>query len=362
MAFRLLHFADLHLDHSFAGERLSGVGAQRRRDDLRTALTRILELADRQDCDLITCGGDLFDHEHLTRDTTLFIGDTLGAAGRPVMIAPGHSDPAVPSSPYRYLRWPANVTIATHEELRPYAFDNVAIWSGAMHRSDPSRAPLRDFPRIEGGINLLVLHASDMTALPPGATPYAPIVSGQVQECGFGHALLGHYHDARQGPWITYPGSPEPLAFAEPGPHCVALVAIQDDGLIDVTLQPINQRRFVEERLDVTGLTSREQVREAMLALRASNGLDGAVVRTVLTGERARSVDLDPQALAVECGDGFAYLEFRDDTQTAHDLEEVAQEFTSRGEFVRKLAEQDGQESAGAASRAIQLTLDAFDA
>jgi DNA repair protein SbcD/Mre11 len=363
VSFRLLHFADVHLDRSFAGERLFGIGAQRRREDLRAALVRIVDRARQVECDLITCGGDLFEQDHITRETSSFILDTLGGAGRPVLIAPGHSDPAMPSSPYRYLRWPSNVVIATHDDVRPYHFGNVALWAAGALRPAPAESPLREFPRIEGGINLLLLHASDMTALPQDVSAFTPIVPSQVQDCGFGHALLGHHHDGHKGAWITYPGSPEPLGWSShAGPHCVAMVSIDDEGLIDVTLEPINQRRFVEERIDVTGMTSREQVREAMLGLTAT-GLEGAVVRTTLEGERSRSIDLDPGALAVECGERFAYLEFRDETRVPHDLTSVALEFTSRGELVRRLVEREADdEVVGTAGRAIQLALDAFDA
>src|SRR5436853_1557523 len=96
VALRLLHFAALHLDRSFASERLYGVGAQRRREDLRAALQRIVERAREAQANLITCGGDLFEHDHVTRDTASFIVQTLGDAGLPVLIAPGHADPAVP--------------------------------------------------------------------------------------------------------------------------------------------------------------------------------------------------------------------------------------------------------------------------
>src|SRR5205823_8600800 len=64
---RLLHFADLHLARSFASERLYGVRAQRRRGDLRAALQRIVERASQAKVDLITCAGDLFEHDHVTR-------------------------------------------------------------------------------------------------------------------------------------------------------------------------------------------------------------------------------------------------------------------------------------------------------
>lgn len=362
MTLRLLHFADLHLDHSFASQQLFGVGARRRREDLRAALQRIVERARSASCDLITCGGDLFDQDHVTRDTVSFVLETLSAAGRPVLIAPGHADPAVASSPYRYARWPGNVQIAAHEDLRPYVFGDVRIFAAGLSRSDSPESPLRQQTPLEGGPNLLLLHASDVTAMPEGEAPVAPITPAQVQDCGFGHALLGHDHRGHTGPWLTYPGSPEPLAWDETAAHCIALCTISDSGLIDITLEPVNQRRFLIETLDVSGMTSRDHVRDAVFALRESRQMQGAVLRLTLTGQRARSLDLDAQALALECGDGFGYLDFIDHSTLHHDLDAVGLEFTSRGEMVRKLVDRknkDDQEQA--AGRAIQLALDAFE-
>ena len=363
MALRLLHFADLHLDRSFASERLYGVGAQRRREDLRAALQRIVQRARDAQVDLISCAGDLFEHDHVTRETAAFVVQTLGAAGRPVLIAPGHADPAVPSSPYRYLRWPENVTIAAHEELRPYRYGSVQLWAAGFMRADVPDAPLRDFVRQEVGTHLLLLHASDMSQVPEGVTPYKPILPSQVEEAGFRHALLGHYHDARTSDWITYPGSPEPLGWNESGRHCVALVTVDDDGAPQVVLEDINQRRFVEEEIDVTGMTSPDHVRDALIAVRERKQLAGGVIRATLVGERARSLLLDTKALSAECSDGFAYLEFHDRSRVSHDLDGVSQEFTSRGEMVRKLVDHKGEsrQEEQTAGRALQLALDAFD-
>ena len=363
MALRLLHFADLHLDRSFAGERLYGVGAQRRREDLRLALQRIVERARQAEAHLITCAGDLFEQDHVTRDTASFVLQTLGAAGMPVLIAPGHADPAVPSSPYRYLRWPTNVTVATHEELRPYHYGDVQIWAAGFMRSEVPDAPLRDFVRQEGGIPLLLLHASDMSQVPEGVTPHKPILPSQIEEAGFRHALLGHYHDARTTASVTYPGSPEPLGWAESGRHCTALVTIEDGGAPRVELDDVNARQFAQETIDITGMTSPDHVREAVMAVRGGKHLDGAVIRTTLVGERSRSLTLDPQALSKECSDGFAYLEVSDRSRVSHDLDAAAQEFTSRGEMVRKLVDHkpESRQDENTVGRALQLALDAFD-
>jgi len=363
VALRLLHFADLHLDRSFASERLYGVGAQRRRGDLRAALQRIVERASQAKVDLITCAGDLFEQDHVTRDTAAFLVQTLGNAGLPVLIAPGNADPAVPSSPYRYLRWPDNVTIATHDELRPYRYGDVHIWAAGFTGPEVSEAPLRDFVRQEEGTHLLLVHASDMSQVPEGVTPYKPILPTQVEQAGFRHALLGHYHEARTGGPMTYPGSPEPLGWHETGRHCTALVTIEDDGAVHVLLEDVNQRQFAQETIDITGMTSPDQVRDAVFAIREGKHLEGAVIRATLVGERARSLSIDRQALSTECSDGFAYLEFLDQSRVSHDLEAATQEFTSRGEMVRKLVDhkQGSRQEEQTVGRALQLALDAFD-
>src|SRR5207244_2914722 len=181
-------------------------------------------------------------------------------------------------------------------ELRPYRYADVDIWTAGFMRSDVPEASLRDFARREDGTHLLLLHASDMSQVPEDVTPYKPILPAQVQEAGFRHALLGHYHDA-------------------------------------------------------------------VTAMREEKQLDGGVIRATLTGERAHSLVLDPQTLSKECGDGFAYLEFRDHSRVSHDLEAAAQEFTSRGEMVRKLVDhkQGSRQEEQAVGRALQLALDAFD-
>ncbi len=363
MALRLLHFADLHLDRSFAGERLYGVGAQRRRGDLRAALQRIVERARQAQVDVITCAGDLFEQDHVTRDTAGFVVQTLGSAGLPVLIAPGNADPAMPSSPYRYLRWPDNVAIAAHDDLRPYRYGDVQVWAAGFLRPDASEAPLRDFTRRDEGTHLLLLHASDMSHVPEGVTPYNPILPSQVEQAGFRHALLGHYHEASTTGPMTYPGSPEPLGWSETGRHCTALVTIEDDGAVHVVLEEINQRQFAQETIDITGMTSTEHVRDAVLAIREGKHLEGAVIRATLVGERSRSLSIDREALSTECSDGFAYLEFRDQSRVSHDLEAATQEFTSRGEMVRKLVDhkQGSRQEEQTVGRALQLALDAFD-
>src|SRR5207237_5907380 len=121
------------------------------------------------------------------------------------------------------------------------------------------------------------------------------------------------------------------------GRHGTALVTIEDGGALRVELDDVNARQFAQETIDITGMTSEEHVREAVMAVREGKHLDGAVIRTTLVGERDRSLTLDPQALSKECSEGFAYLEVSDRSRVSHDLDAAAQEVTSRRERGRKL-------------------------
>lgn len=56
---RLLHFADLHLDTPFRWA--DREQARKRRRALRETLLRICQVADEQNVDALTCGGDLYE-------------------------------------------------------------------------------------------------------------------------------------------------------------------------------------------------------------------------------------------------------------------------------------------------------------
>ncbi|TEU17732.1 MAG: hypothetical protein E3J25_01760, partial [Anaerolineales bacterium] len=126
---RILHFADLHLDASFASSSMTSRISGLRRQQLRDALKRILDLAVQRDVDAITIAGDLYEQDRCTLDTGNFIKRELERiAPKPVLIAPGNHDPWVPHSLYRQLEWPANVFIFSEQQLYPYELGDVTIW------------------------------------------------------------------------------------------------------------------------------------------------------------------------------------------------------------------------------------------
>ncbi len=365
---RILHFADLHLDASFAGSGMSSSMAARRREELRGALRRIMDLALVQKVDAITVGGDLYEQERFTQDTGNFICQQFQRVSPiPVLIAPGNHDPWVPHSLYRQVPWPENVFIFKSPALQARPLGDVAVW-GAAHCTPACKDNLiRGVKAPADGVHLLLLHASDIASIPDAKPALCPLTARDVQDGGFDLALLGHYHGARltpaDRPVLCYPGSPEPLGFDELGPRYVLLVEIEG---VEKTarLLELESKQYQVLSLDVSSTTTRENIREMVAGLSREKGLDHACVRLHLTGMLQPGVDLSMDGLLADLSEHFAFLLVRDETYPGYDLESLKQDLTVRGAFVRKMAslvENGGADEREVARRALFLGLQALD-
>lgn len=359
----ILHTADVHLDRAFAGlGMVSGIAAMRRQE-LREAVRRLVDLAIETRADAVTIGGDLYEHDRVTLDTGNFLAQQFARlAPTPVLISPGNHDPYVPDSLYRRIDWPANVTVFGSPELTPRALAcGVTVWGAAHDGPEVRRNLVRDF-RVSGeGPHVLLFHGSDAHAVPDGKPAHAPFLPEELAASGADFALLGHYHRARiygEQPLFAYPGTPEPLDFAEEGEHYVLCLEIDERGA-QPQLMPFGGVQYRTERIDVTNMMTSDEVRAAIASV-SSPG----IVRVVLEGQLHPDVDLDLGALYNSCAEGFTFLDLVDRTYPGYDIEELAEESTTKGAFVRllsgraQLASKDERETL---ETAIRYGLRAFD-
>ena len=341
---RILHFADLHLDRSFASLRMAPSEASKRRVELRAALRRIVDLALELNVDALTIGGDLYEHERVTLDTGNFIKQQLEQlAPRPVLIAPGNHDPYLPDALYRQIDWPANVRIFDSMHWQPVEIgDGVTIW-GVGHTGPAIRENLLRELRVgPGEAAVALLHGSDLTAVPEGKATHCPFERQDAEACGTAFVLLGHYHDLRlwpdESPRLGYPGSPEPLDFGEAGPHFVLLLNVTKSSTSAQPLQ-INEVSYRQEQIDIAGMTTSDQVRQAIVARAHGEEQSRDIVRVELVGQAEPEIQVDVQALLSGTAERFRYLDIVDKTLSAFDIDSLRDETTTRGAFVRKIEE-----------------------
>jgi exonuclease SbcD len=329
---KLLLFSDLHLDTPF---RWAGpVLARKKRQSLRDTLRRIASLASEAGVDALLCAGDLYEQECYSPDTGEFLRTTFGELSPlPVYIAPGNHDWFGPASLYRGVKWTSNVHIFERDRLTPLTLaDGLTLW-GAAHRAPANTDGfLEGFVVDRGGVHLALFHGSERRLLvfqESGKAPHAPFDAAELKRSGIHHAFLGHYHNPRDDDRYTYPGNPEPLSFGETGKRGVVIAAIREDGSVLRERLRVASTEITDLEVDVTGCSGEQEIRDRVAAVRS--GISG-VLRITLKGGVGPDVDVRPQ----DFGDPASGLVVRAGSiRVAYDLEEIKQEQTVRGQFVR---------------------------
>jgi DNA repair exonuclease SbcCD nuclease subunit len=307
-------------------------------------LRRIVDAALEHNVDAVTVGGDLYEHDRVTLDTGRFmLSQFERLSPRPVLIVPGNHDRYVPDSLYRRMDWPGNVHIFDSMQWQQVAIaDGVTVW-GIGHNSPAVRDNLlRDLQLDRSETAIALLHGSDVSAVPERKAAHCPFEVSDVERCGATFVLLGHYHSMRlsppDSPLYGYPGNPEPLGFDEAGPHYVLLLSAGEHG---ATAQPveINEVFYRTERIDVAGMSTSDQVREVIARLAGESSPAPDIVRVLLVGQAEPELDINVAGLLSATAERFRYLEIADQTQAAFNLEEMREETTTRGAFVRLIQE-----------------------
>jgi len=346
MSYRLLHFADLHLDRAFAGMGCQGELARRRRQGLRDALRLAGTVARDAGCAAVTIGGDLYEDERADVETARFLVETF-ASWKPmrVFLAPGNHDPLLPGSIYARSEWPGNVHLFREPHFEPVALaDGLTLW-GLAHREPAWPGDPLDMAPLDArdGVHIALFHGAELGSRPDGKSVHGPFRAEQIRQRGFAAALCGHYHrrrvDGASG--LIYPGSPEPLTFDETGDRGGVIVDIGGDGRIGSEPLATNRWRALTQQCDVSGCTSMSAVID-MLGDTCTMSGDGhapdrLMHRVDLVGAVDWSVPLDTFTLETTVREltGTALVRVRDMTTPEHDIARVVDERSTRGAFAR---------------------------
>ncbi len=335
---RLLHFSDLHLDSHF---RWAGPDVGReRRSDLRRTLKSICDLAQEESVDALLCAGDLYEDARFTPDTVKFVAETFGKLDIPVLLAPGNHDWLGPTSLYATADWTPNVHVFESTYLTAYELtDGFTIW-GAAHRAPANtNGFLEDFTVNRGGINIALFHGSEQGTLQwqdNGKVPHAPFREDQIHAAGLNHAFVGHFHTPRSAVWYTYPGNPEPLTFGEVGLRGAVIADFDERGGMTRTTHVVAVGQMTDIEVALSDITHSGQVVDQVRA--AVEPLTG-IVRVTLTGEIGEDVDIRIEDLQPAGAHLDALIARVGEVSIAYDIDDLANEQTVRGEFVRAVRE-----------------------
>jgi DNA repair exonuclease SbcCD nuclease subunit len=300
-------------------------------------LSRIAQLAVDSKVDAVLCGGDLYEQERFSPDTTAFLRSTFERL-QPikVFIAPGNHDWYGDQSLYRQVRWTPNVHIFSETRLTAVRLtDGLTLWGGA-HRS-PARTEnfLEHFSTDRGGINLALFHGSEegfFGSQEAGKAAHAPFRAEQIERARLDHAFLGHFHKPRDADHYTYPGNPDPLEFGEEGERGAVVATIRADGTVMRERRRVAVSEVHDIVLDVSDCGNQQEVRERLASLLA--GKYGAI-RVILKGELRPEVELPLRDLELVRGDFDVLVICPESVRIAYDFDDIRKQQTVAGEFAR---------------------------
>ncbi len=303
---------------------------------MRETLERICNLAARENVDAILCAGDLFEQASFTPDTLEMLrGAFEKLAPMLVALAPGNHDWYGPDSLYAHAEWSPNVHVFREPRLTALSLGGGYTLWGAAHCA-PTNTPdfLQGFRAVGGDWNVALFHGSETSFLAEqseGKLPHAPFTEDEIPSANLVHAFVGHYHRPKDGGCLTYPGTPQPLAFGEGQGACV--IAEFDRGALRKRRrEAVSSIPFHDVQVDVSGMPSMSEITNAVREKIA--GLRG-VARITLRGGLAETVELRLDDLKrIESGLDGVVVRTADDLVPDYNLDSIGSEQTVRGRFV----------------------------
>ncbi len=352
---KFLHAADLHLDSPFAS--LSPKQAGERRAEQRALLTDIVELCNREGCDLLLLAGDLFDSDNAFQDTIDALIRALRTCTARVFISPGNHDFYAPGSPYATAQWPENVHIFRKDSIESVVIPELGCEVyGAAFTSANAPSLLQGFRvRDEELLNLMVLHGDALQT----DSPYNAVTRDQIASSGLDYLALGHIHAFGQPSPVektvyAWPGCPMGRGFDETGEKGVLLGTLTGSGC---TLQfyPLPGKQYAIMQV-AAGEDPLVSIRQAL-----PEKTEDLICRIILTGE---ADEIDTRALHSALCDRFYSLTIRDKTVPKRDLWADLEGDTLRALFLHELKQEldaAGPDEQDVISMAARFGLDVMD-
>ncbi len=344
---KIAHIADVHINTPFVG--LDEERAKVRRHEIIEAFETALEVAKKQNVEIIAISGDLFDNVSDKR-VVKYIVDRLGTCGIAVFIAAGNHDPK--REIYDKITLPDNVHVFA-EQMECVRFNGVNIYGASFEEKKCSVPLLVPMALTDDEVNILIMHGD------VGAGEYNPMDRKLLAQ--FDYCALGHIHDysgiVREGTgaW-AYSGVCEPRGFDEKGKGGI-IIADVSKGTVNSERYIISRREYISEEIDISECRDNLDIIDAVRDKLMTENIY-CIELYGADGSFAIMPDYIKKNLEIYCFDidvGFC---------GNRNYESLADGHTLRGVFVSKLLDMMSGTSEGDRKkymRALDIGLDAFE-
>ncbi len=292
---KFIHCSDFHL----GAEPESGKPwGEARKEELWQTVTRILNVCDAEETDLLLISGNMFHRQPLLKELKRLNEMFKTLVKTKVVFIAGNNDYIGPRSRYRGFDWCEQVVPISDRELKEIYFYGLdtTVYGFSYMESEITESLLRDVrPKKSSGIHILLAHGGDARHL--------PIDFARLEDAGFDYVALGHrMKHEKITERICYAGIPEPVDRTDVGEHGYIKGEFIREGAgyrLETEFVPFALRNYIDIHVristDDNNVSAARMVTDGML----KNGA-GNLYRIFLEGIRNKDVVFDKRALALK--------------------------------------------------------------
>ncbi len=319
---RLVHCADLHLNRAFTGmdDALKAAAARAEQMD---AFSQIITLA--KDADALLIAGDLFDSNYFDFSQLRFMREKLMTIPSVrVFIAPGNHDPYTPDCPYALFDFGDHVHV--------FRGDTEGVDCGEFVVYGNCGRPVGKIEIDPERINLLCIHGDVK-----GNGDYNPLSREELAP--FSYCALGHVHSYSgivpngRGAY-AYSGVPLGGGYDETGQKGVIAGEVGRSG-VTLSFVPIKGRQYHVLTIPLENQNGYEGIEQLIFESCPHPGKDCWSIR--LTGTLSPEFAFQSQVLRERIKDRFYHLKLHSECTPFLSYEEMSDEYTLRGLFVKEM-------------------------
>lgn len=339
---KFVHIADLHLDAKFDNlGQIEGLPTKRRIEQ-RKAMRDIIDYIKENNVEMLLIAGDLYEQNYIKKSSIEYINNLfLEIPDVKIFISPGNHDPYISNSFYATYNWSKNVHIFKEKIEKVDIDEKIHIYGYGFTDFYCKESEIEEI-KIENqkDINILLTHGT----LDGGTEEreYNPLKSNKLKKLGFDYIALGHihkpYYNEDKNQQIFYPGSIISLGFNELGSRGILVGELEKDSL-KVEFVPIDKREFEEKEIDITNLSSNEDILTKIEEMKLN---DENFYKIILTGKRFFKIDIEEIKKAIEVAN---IIKIKDKTKIGIDIEILQKENNIKGIFVRNMLEKQKTEN-----------------
>ena len=329
---KFVHIADIHMDSPFVNLSDKENLGDLKRLEQRKKIKEVIEYIKENKIDMLFIAGDLYEQQYIKQTTIEYINNLFKEIPETqIYIAPGNHDPYLKNSYYSKYKWNENVKIF-NSKIEKIEQNEVDIYGFGFE----------DFYCTECGIenleienpekeNILILHGT-LDGANIEEKQYNSISTKMLEEKGFDYVALGHIHKTNfnKENKIIYPGSLVSLGFDELGQHGMIVGEIKNKKL-NIEFIPIKASEFVEKRIDVTEIISKEELIEKIDSIEIQ---PNEYVKIILEGKRNFEINTYELYKLIQ---EQKIIKIKNKTKINYNLEKIENETTLKGLFAKEI-------------------------